>query len=199
MNPETPQDMIPRVEAPRTEPPRTEPPRTDAPAPETAPPKKEKGLFGKYLDAWTDRDLDTEHCDTSDWNVYYFYYREIAQHGRKKFQRMKWIALAANFLFFLIVGVLLYLDFKASRIQDFEMALDYIVSKSLPTIMLCILIALFSFLALGPAVMVNQAFKNRERIHGFLTSRTKEQPLLLHLMACTYCKGLDTGLVHSLV
>lgn len=163
-----------------------------APAPAEKPlPRAKPGFRGIWADA--------EKCDTSDWNVYYFYYREIAQQGRKKFQRMKWIALAANFLFFLIVGVLLYLNFKASRIQDFEMALDYIVSKSLPTIMLCILIALFSFLALGPAVMVNQAFKTRERRHGFLTSRAKEQPLLLHLMEYTSCKGLVTGLVQSLV
>ena len=142
---------------------------------------------------------DSEKCDTSDWNVYYYYYREIAQHGRKKFQRMKWIALAANLLFFLLVGIILYANYKLSRFQDFEAAMDYLGNTAFPFILLIATVAMFAFLGLGPAVMVNQAFKIKERKHGFLTSRAKEQPLLLHLMEYTSCKGLITGAVQSLV
>ena len=81
-----------------------------APAPAEKPlPRAKPGFRGIWADA--------EKCDTSDWNVYYFYYREIAQQGRKKFQRMKWIALAANLLFFLIVGILLYLNTRNIRFQ----------------------------------------------------------------------------------
>ena len=142
---------------------------------------------------------NAEKCDTSDWNVYYYYYREIAQHGHKKFQRMKWIALAANLLFFLLVGIILYANYKLSRFQDFEAAMNYLGNTAFPFILLIAAVAMIAFLGLGPAVMVNQAFKIKERRHGFLTSRAKEQPLLLHLMEYTSCKGLVTGAVQSLV
>ena len=161
-------------------------------APEAKPmPRAKPGFRGIWA--------DSEKCDTSDWNVYYYYYREIAQNGRKKFRKMKWIALAANLLFFLIVGILLYLNTRNIRFQDFESVMDYLGATALPAIMVITLIAMSGFLALGPAVMVNQAFKIKERRHGFLTSRAKEQPLLLHLMEYTSCKGLVTGLVQSLV
>ena len=161
-------------------------------SPEAKPlPRAKPGFRGIWADA--------EKCDTSDWNVYYYYYREIAQHGRKKFQRMKWIALAANLLFFLLVGIILYANYKLSRFQDFEAAMDYLGNTAFPFILLIAAVAMFAFLGLGPAVMVNQAFKIKERRHGFLTSRAKEQPLLLHLMEYTSCKGLITGAVQSLV
>ena len=87
---------------------------------------------------------NAEKCDTSDWNVYYYYYREIAQHGRKKFQRMKWIALAANLLFFLLVGIILYANYKLSRFQDFEAAMDYLGNTAFPFILLIAAVAINS-------------------------------------------------------
>ena len=174
------------------------PPEAQTQSPDTAPAQPEKPLprvKPGFRGIWA----NAEKCDTSDWNVYYFYYREIAQHGRKKFQRMKWIALAANLLFFLIVGIILYANYKLSRFQDFEAAMDYLGNTAFPFILLIAAVAMAAFLSLAPAVMVNQAFKIKERRHGFLTSRAKEQPLLLHLMEYTSCKGLVTGLVQSLV
>ena len=135
-------------------------------SPEAKPlPRAKPGFRGIWANA--------EKCDTSDWNVYYYYYREIAQHGRKKFQRMKWVALAANLLFFLFVGIILYATSKSRKFEDFESVMDYLGATALPAIMVIALIALFAFLGLGPAVMVNQAFKIKERRHGFLTSRAK--------------------------
>ncbi len=193
MNPETPQDMIPRVEAPRTEPPRTEPPRTDAPAPETAPPKKEKGLFGKYLDAWTDRDLDTEHCDTSDWNIFYYYYRHIYQkRAALKLKYLKWLALLFQLYFFGMIALVLVrvLLFSRSKHNPVEDLLSFLSMSSIQILIPLILLA--------PTIMVCAAFRLRTKNRGLMTSRAKEPPLLAHLVRYTTNRGLVRGALQSL-
>ena len=42
-------------------------------------PEKKPGLLIRFV-RWFDRGLDLEGRDTSDWNIYYYYFRQVAQH-----------------------------------------------------------------------------------------------------------------------
>ena len=50
-----------------------------------------------------------------------------------------------------------------------------------------------------PGVMVSQAFRLKEKKNGFLMSRGKEPPLLLHLIEYTTSDNVVEGVVHSLL
>ncbi|MBR4718083.1 MAG: hypothetical protein IKP09_08500 [Lentisphaeria bacterium] len=196
MNPETPQAMNPQ-----TEPPMTEPPRTAVPAPETPPgePKKHSGLLGMFLDAWADRDLDMDNRDTSDWNIYYYYYRHIYQkRATVKLTYLRWIALLFQILYFLgqLLGLALLL-ITALRKGKTDLSDLLIPALSLGSAFgLQYFILLFPFL---PVIMVSPAFKLRAKKQGLMTSRASEQPLLAHLVQYTTDRGLVTGALQSLL
>ncbi len=144
-----------------------------------------------------------EKCDTSDWNTYYFYYRQVAQHGSLKLKQMKWIALAANLYFFAHIAILVFIQIKAAHADGgpgyAHIDLDALASSLIPFIMSTVAMVIFLVLALVPMIMVTQAFKIRVRSRGLMTSRAKDPPLLLHLLEYTSCKGLITGVMQSLV
>ncbi|MBR3505612.1 MAG: hypothetical protein IKO02_01025 [Lentisphaeria bacterium] len=200
MNPETKQGMEPRIE-PATEPPRTEPPQTAVPAAETAPalPKRKRSFLWMFFDAWTDRDLDLSNIDTSDWNIYYYYYRHIYQkRATIKLKYLRWIALLFQILFFgaYALGITLYLIFHIRRSTTMDLSGIFLVILSVGNMFaLQYLLPLFPFL---PIFMVCPAFKLRSRNRGFMTSRAKEPPLLAHLVRYTTSRGLVTGALQSL-
>lgn len=191
MNPETPQAMNPQ----------TEPPMTTVPAPETPPgePKKHSGLLGMFLDAWADRDLDMDNRDTSDWNIYYYYYRHIYQkRATVKLTYLRWIALLFQILYFLgqLLGLALLL-ITALRKGKTDLSDLLIPALSLGSAFgLQYFILLFPFL---PVIMVSPAFKLRAKKQGLMTSRASEQPLLAHLVQYTTDRGLVTGALQSLL
>ncbi len=143
-----------------------------------------------------------EKCDTSDWNTYYFYYRQVAQHGSLKLKQLKWIALAANLYFFAHIAILVFIQIKAAHADGgpgyAHIDLDALASSLIPFIMSTVAMVIFLVLALVPMIMVTQAFKIRERNRGLMTSRAKDPPLLLHLLEYTSGKGLITGVMQSL-
>ena len=196
MNPETQQDMTPQMtEAPQTtEAPRTDIPAQEVPAAQKAPAgKKEKGLLGKYIDVWTDRDLNTEDSDTSDWNIFYYYYRHIYQkRAAIKLKYLKWLALLFQLYFFgMLALVLVRILFFSDR--AFDPVRDLMSFMSVSAIQF-----LVPLILLAPPIMVCAAFKLRTRNRGFMTSRAKEPPLLAHLVRYTTNKGLIRGALQSL-
>jgi len=190
MNPETQQDMTPRM----TEPPRTDIPAQEVPAAQKAPAgKREKSLLGKYIDVWTDRDLNTEDSDTSDWNIFYYYYRHIYQkRAAIKLKYLKWLALLFQLYFFgMLALVLVRILFFSDR--AFDPVRDLMSFMSVSAIQF-----LVPLILLAPPIMVCAAFKLRTRNRGFMTSRAKEPPLLAHLVRYTTNKGLIRGALQSL-
>ena len=70
--------------------------------------QKKPGFLRKLLGVvrWFDRGLDLEGRDTSDWNVFYYYFRQVAQHRTPiKLKHMKWFALGFQLYFF---GMLIF-------------------------------------------------------------------------------------------
>ena len=157
-------------------------------------PRAKRGLRGIWA--------NPEKYDTSDWNVYYFYFRQIAQHGGLKLKNLKWVGLIADIYFFIIILVVLFIKIKTahthvSGIDDVAKAiLRLIVSGS---IVLNPLGILFIILTVAPVVVVGRAFKLQTRNHGFLTSRAKEPPLLSHLVEYTSGNGLIEGVIQSFI
>lgn len=156
-------------------------------------PRAKRGFRGLWA--------NPEKCDTSDWNTYYFYYRQVAQHGSLKLKQLKWIALAANLYFFAHIAVLVAIQIKAANgdIRHAGIDWDALASSLLPFIMSTVAVVMLLVLALVPLVMVTQTFKIRVRNRGLMTSRAKEPPLLLHLLEYTSAKGLVTGVMQSMV
>ena len=91
--------------------------------PEEAGQKKPGLLLRPFVSIgrWLDRDLDLEGRDTSDWNIYYYYFRQVAQHRAPiKLKYMKWFTLAFQLYFFgsiifaIINGILAFEAAKTS-------------------------------------------------------------------------------------
>lgn len=143
-----------------------------------------------------------EKCDTSDWNVYYYYFRQIAQHGAWKLKNLKWIGLAADIYFFLVILVVLIIRIKyqGASISNIDDAAKIIVSLLVSgSIIFNPLGILFLCLTVVPVVVVGRAFKLQVRNHGFMTSRAKEPPLLSHLVEYTSGNTLIEGVLQSFV
>ena len=177
----------------------TNPPPETPPSP--VPAQKKPGLLRRWLGLWFDRDLDLEGRDTSDWNIYYYFYRQIAQHRAPiKLKHMKWLALLFQLYFFgilllSIVRTLLVLSGKlGAPANDSEGNVFY---SFLSMIGISANIYIMPLLLLAPVFMVCGAFKLQNKSRG-LTSRAKEQPLLAHLVQYTSNKGLVTGALQSL-
>lgn len=152
-------------------------PESAAPAPPLPPAKP--GLFGIWA--------NPKKCDTSAWNIYYYYFRQVAQHMPScKLKTLKWIGLAANILCF---GLPLLFNRRATD--------TYV--RSFLEINSVFFYLMMGLLTLVPVVMIGNAFKLKVKRVGFMTSRAKEPPMLLHLVDYTSCDKLMGGVVQSMI
>ena len=194
MNPENPT-------AAANPPPETPPPPGRPAEPEEARVKK-PGIFRAWLGLWRDRDLDLEGRDTSDWNIYYYYFRQVYQHTAPvKLKYMRWIALLFQIYFF---GMILLAQLRSllvfskesvrlgKRLELSDALLDTISMLGVSANIYIMPVLLFI-----PVFMVG--FKLRAKAQGFITSRAKEPPLLAHLVQYTSNKGLVQGALQSLL
>lgn len=171
-------------------------PQTPAqgPAPDSSPAFEQHMEHAKpgFRGIW----VDPEKYDTSDWNTFYYFFRQIAQHKGLKLKQLKWIALLVD-IYFLVTGIVLWVaHVKAGFPSQSDMTFNTLV---LLVIGLHPALVLFLLLTIIPTVMVGQAFKVRTRNIGFMTSRAKDPPLLLHLVEYTSGKGLISGVVQSMI
>ena len=189
MNRETP----PEPAAPQT----TQQPSVQDDLPER--PEKRSGFLGMILDVWTDRDLDMEGCDTSEWNIFYYYFRHIYQkRAMIKLSHLKWCALLFQVIFFAVLALglaIVLFNYRKRGILDLDSLLVGFLSLG-SVFSLQYLIPLFPFL---PVFMVTPAFRLRSKNRGFMTSRAKEPPLLAHLVLYTSNKGMVAGALQSLL
>ena len=163
---------------------------------------KKPGIFRAWLDLWRDRDLSLEGRDTSDWNIYYYYFRQIYQHNAPvKLKYMKWVALLFQLYFF---GMILLAQLRfllvfgkesvkfGKRVQVSDALIDTISMLGVSANIYIMPALLFI-----PVFMVG--FKLRAKAQGFITSRAKAQPLLAHLVQYTSNRGLVQGALQSLL
>ena len=143
----------------------------------------------RFFDIWG----DPEKRDTTCWNNYYYYYRQIAQHTASiSLRRLKWIAILFQAYFFVHMGMpLLVMAFRKNVVAG-ELFRLAAASSSMPPILLVVVLFLI------PTVMVCNAFKLRQVTRGLMTSRAKEPPLLSHLTQYTTHSGLVFGALQSL-
>lgn len=148
-----------------------------------------------------DRGLDLGDRDTSDWNIYYYYYRQVAQHHAPiKLKHLKWVALLFQLYFFgmlalALIRVLLIFNKSggggnkafSELFGEFASMLGVSANNYILPVLLFI-----------PVFMVAPAFRLRNKAQGFMTSRAKEPPLLAHLVQYTTNKGLVQGVLQSL-
>ncbi len=149
-----------------------------------------------------DRGLGLEGRDTSDWNIYYYYFRQVAQHHAPiKLRHLKWIALLFQLYFFgmlalaLIRVLLILLKSGGKHNEAFRELLGGFAS----ILGISANIYILPVLLLVPVFMVIPAFRLRNKAQGFMTSRAKEPPLLAHLVQYTTNKGLVQGALQSLL
>ncbi len=143
----------------------------------------------RFFDIWG----DPEKRDTTCWNNYYYYYRQIAQHTASiSLRRLKWIAILFQAYFFVHMGMpLLVMAFRKNVVAG-EFYRLAAASSSMPPVLLVLVLFLI------PTVMVCNAFKLKQGARGLMTSRAKEPPLLSHLTQYTTHSGLVTGALQSL-
>lgn len=143
----------------------------------------------RFFDIWG----DPEKRDTTCWNNYYYYYRQIAQHTASiSLRRLKWIAILFQAYFFVHMGMpLLVMAFRKNVVAG-EFYRLAAASSSMPPVLLVVVLFLI------PTVMVCNAFKLKQGARGLMTSRAKEPPLLSHLTQYTTHSGLVTGALQSL-
>ena len=151
---------------------------------------------------WLDRGLDLEGRDTSDWNIYYYYYRQVAQHHALiKLKHMKWIALIFQLYFFgmLALAQIRFL-FLFDRTKGFTKEAFIDMLGGYTALMgMSANIYILPALLFVPVFMVVPAFRLRNKAQGLMTSRAKEPPLLAHLVQYTSNKGLVQGVLQSLL
>ena len=153
----------------------------------------------RYISEFIGLFANPEKCDTSSWNVYYYYYRQIHQkHIGLGVKSLKWFSLGYQMFFFLnallksrsIVGF--WLDSFVKRIRFLDLDdLDCFFDLNGTS--------LFVFLTVVPVVMVIRAFKMNICKSPFLTSSAKEIPLIRHLGEYSSFDGLIQGITQSLV
>ena len=146
--------------------------------------------FRRFFDIWG----DPEKRDTSGWNNYYYFYRQIAQHtATVSLKRMKWIAVIFQIYFFspILLPFIVHLILgKTDVMKDLGPALA--IGPLAPPVILALIIFLL------PMVMVTGAFKLKHKNRGLMTSRAKEPPLLAHLSGYTTNSGVVAGALQSL-
>ena len=183
-------------------PPPETPPSPGRPAEPEEAREKKPGIFRAWFGLWRDRDLSLEGRDTSDWNIYYYYFRQIYQHTAPlKLKHMKWIALLFQLYFFgmILLAQLRFLlvfnkeSIKVGKGLELSDALLDMISMLGVSANIYIMPALLFI----PVFMVG--FKLRAKAQGFITSRAKAQPLLAHLVQYTSNKGLVQGALQSLL
>ena len=183
------------------QPPETPPPPGRSAEPEEARVKK-PGIFRAWLGLWRDRDLDLEGRDTSDWNIYYYYFRQVYQHTAPvKLKYMRWIALLFQIYFF---GMILLAQLRSLLVFSKEsvrlgkrLELSDALFDTISMLGVSANIYIMPVLLFIPVFMVG--FKLRAKAQGFITSRAKEPPLLAHLVQYTSNKGLVQGALQSLL
>ncbi len=168
-------------------------------------PKKKPGLLLRpfvRIGQWLDRGLDLEGRDTSGWNTYYYYFRQVAQHRAPiKLKYLKWFAMAFNLYFFgsilfsIICGILAASVPRGAG-EGFEglAIFGYIMLGigGLASNLLFLLPMMFL-----PVLVVAPVFRLRSKSRALITSRAKEPPLLAHLVQYTSHKGLVQGALQS--
>ena len=167
-------------------------------------PKKKPGRFVRFV-RWFDRGLDLEGRDTSDWNIYYYYFRQVAQHRSPiKLKYLKWFALAFQLYFFgsivfAIINAILALDaMKPGEGEGFG-AIASFAFIGMALLGLSSNLFILPFLLFLPVLVVAPAFRLRSKNRALMTSRAKEPPLLAHLVQYTSHKGLVQGTLLSLL
>ena len=195
MNPENPSAVI--------NPPPETPPSPGRPAETEEARRKKPGIFRAWFDLWRDRDLNLEGRDTSDWNIYYYYFRQVSQHCASiKLKHMKWVALLFQLYFFGMIllaqlRLLLFLGNEPGKLPDD--AFSKLISEAISMLGVSVNIFIMPLLLFIPVIMVGATFMLRARPQGFMTSRAKEPPLLAHLVQYTTNKGLVQGALQSLL
>ena len=159
-------------------------------APTGAPSAKRGGALRRFFDIWG----DPEKRDTSGWNVYYYYYRQIAQHTAAiSLKRMKWIAILFQLYFFLHMLLPIIASIYRGELLLTPFQNIVVLGLIVPPMLLMIV----SFLI--PTIMIGNAFKLTLTGRGLMTSRAKEPPLLAHLSQYTSNSGLVVGAIQSLI
>ena len=195
--------MNPEIASQVTNPP-PEAPAPGRPAETGEARKKKSGLLGRFIRVaqWLDRGLDLEGRDTSDWNIYYYYYRQVAQHHALiKLKHMKWIALIFQLYFFGMLALTqIRFLFLFDRTKGFtkEAFIDMLGGYT-AMVGMSANIYILPALLFVPVFMVVPAFRLRNKAQGLMTSRAKEPPLLAHLVQYTSNKGLVQGVLQSLI
>lgn len=166
-------------------------------------PGKKPGRFIRFV-RWFDRGLDLEGRDTSDWNIYYYYFRQVAQHRAPiKLKYIKWFALAFQFYFFgsivfaVINGILAFEAAKTSGQGEGFGGLAIFAFLGLGVAGLASNLIFLVPMLLVPVLVVAPAFRLRSKNRALITSRAKEPPLLAHLVQYTSHKGLVQGVLQS--
>ena len=163
------------------------PPETPSPGlpAETGEARQEKpGLLRRFIriGQWLDRGLDLDGRDTSDWNIYYYYFRQVAQHHAPiKLRHLKWIALLFQLYFFgmLALAQIRFLFLSDSLSGDLSnKAFKGYFTGLAPMLGVSVNIYILPVLLFVPVFMVAPAFRLRNKAQGFMTSRAKEPPLL---------------------
>ena len=166
--------------------------------------KKKPGFLQKLLGVvrWFDRGLDLEGRDTSDWNTYYYYFRQVAQHRAPvKLKYLKWFALVFQLYFFgtiifAIINGILAASVPRGAGEGFE-AIPIFGFIMLGIAGLASNLLLLLPMLLLPVIVVAPAFRLRSKNRALITSRAKEPPLLAHLVQYTSHKGLVQGVLQS--
>ena len=164
-------------------------------------PGKKPGRFIRFV-RWFDRDLDLEGRDTSDWNIYYYYFRQVAQHRAPiKLKYLKWFALVFQLYFFgtiifAIINGILAASVPRGAGEGFE-AIPIFGFIMLGIAGLASNLLLLLPMLLLPVIVVAPAFRLRSKNRALITSRAKEPPLLAHLVQYTSHKGLVQGVLQS--
>ena len=197
------QDPAPEIMNQQPEPPAA----TGRPAKPEETGKKKPGFLQRLLGVvrWFDRGLDLEGRDTSDWNIYYYYFRQVAQHRSPiKLKYLKWFALAFQLYFFgsivfAIINAILALDaMKPGEGEGFG-AIASFAFIGMALLGLSSNLFILPFLLFLPVLVVAPAFRLRSKNRALMTSRAKEPPLLAHLVQYTSHKGLVQGALQSLL
>ena len=152
----------------------------------------------RYIPEFLRLFVNPDKHDTSSWNVFYYYYRQIHQsHIGLGIKSLKWFSLGFQFFFFL--NVLWYFSPLGKYLDLCEERYDF--PDHIPFDLLFDVNgnSLFVFLTITPVIMVRRAFHMHTSNAFFLTSSAKEPPLLQHLGELSSFDGLIQGIVQSLL
>ena len=153
----------------------------------------------RYISEFISLFANPDKHDTSSWNVYYYYYRQIHQnHIGLGVKSLKWFSLGFQIFFFFNAllksrsRVGFWIDSFAKRVRFIDLDdLDLLFDLNGTT--------LFVFLTVVPVVMVVRAFKMSIYKSPFLTSSAKKIPLIQHLGEYSSFDGLIQGITQSLL